>query len=176
MLARLLRDLAPYEPTLIGTYPLGLQVDGSDLDIACTCGDLDAFERALRASLAALATVPGAAPGGAPARPVPIERIPLVPEAVVATIAWAEPAIEIFCQTLPVHEQAGFRHLVIEGRLLVIGGAALRERVRELKRAGVKTEPAFAQVLGLAGDPYAALLALEDWSTPRLRDLVQAAV
>jgi ribosomal protein S18 acetylase RimI-like enzyme len=64
---------------------------------------------------------------------------------------------------------------VIEGRLLVIGGAALRERVRELKRAGVKTEPAFAQVLGLAGDPYAALLALEDWSTPRLRSLVHAA-
>src|SRR6185436_4085726 len=47
MLARLFRQLAPFQPTLIGTFPLGLQVDGSDLDIACTCDDLEAFERAL---------------------------------------------------------------------------------------------------------------------------------
>jgi hypothetical protein len=30
MLARLFRDLAPFQPTLIGTYPLGLAVDGRD--------------------------------------------------------------------------------------------------------------------------------------------------
>jgi Domain of unknown function (DUF4269) len=35
MLARLFRDLAPFQPTLIGTYPLGLAVVSSDLDIAC---------------------------------------------------------------------------------------------------------------------------------------------
>jgi hypothetical protein len=165
MLARLLRDLAPFAPTLVGTYPLGLQVDGSDLDIVCTCDDLDAFERALRTSLAFLALAP-----------VRIERLSLAPEAVVAAFTWDDLPIEIFCQSLPVHEQAGFRHLIVEGRLLVIGGAALREGVRELKRAGAKTEPAFAQILGLAGDPYAALLALEGWSHERLRDLVQAAL
>ena len=161
MLARLLRDLAPFGPTLVGTYPLGLQVDGSDLDISCTCDDLDSFERALRAVLAELAVAP-----------IRIERLPLAPEAVVATFTWEGLEIEIFCQPLPVYEQAGFRHLVIEGRLLAIGGAALRDRVRELKRAGVKTEPAFARVLGLAGDPYAALLELEDWPWLRLRELV----
>jgi hypothetical protein len=57
MLARLLRQLAPFQPTLIGTFPLGLQVDGSDLDIACTCDDLDAFERALRTALSDLDVV-----------------------------------------------------------------------------------------------------------------------
>jgi len=31
MLARLFRDLELFQPTLVGTYPLGLQVDGSDL-------------------------------------------------------------------------------------------------------------------------------------------------
>jgi Domain of unknown function (DUF4269) len=167
MLARLLRDLAPFEPTLVGTYPLGLQIDGSDLDIACTCDDLAAFERALRASLAAVA----AAASG----PIRIERLPLAPEAVVAAFTWEDLAIEIFCQPLPVYEQAGFRHLVVEGRLLAIGGAALRDRVRELKRAGVKTEPAFARVLGLEGDPYAALLELEGWPLSRLCELVAGA-
>jgi len=167
MLARLLRDLAPFDPTIVGTFPLGLQIDGSDLDIACTCRDLDAFERALRASLTT------AAPGAAPVR---IERVALSPEAMVAALAWDGLPIELFCQPLPVHEQAGFRHMIVEGRLLALGGAPLRDRVRALKLAGAKTEPAFAQVLGLAGDPYAALLTLEDWPTPRLRDLVLAAL
>lgn len=165
MLARLLRDLAPFAPAIVGTFPLGLQIEGSDLDLACTCDDLDAFERALRASLAAL--------GAGPAR---FERVPLAPEAVVAAVAWDGLELEIFCQPLPVHEQAGFRHLVIEGRLLAIGGAALRARVLEHKRAGAKTEPAFARVLGLEGDPYEAVLALERWSPERLGGLVHAAL
>jgi hypothetical protein len=164
MLARLLHDLAPFDPTIVGTFPLGLQIDGSDLDIACTCDDLDAFERALRASLSTLGVAP-----------VRIDRLALSPEAVVASLTWDGLPIEIFCQPLPVHEQAGFRHMVVEGRLLALGGAPLRDRVRALKLAGAKTEPAFAHVLGLAGDPYAALLTLEDWPTSRLRDLVLAA-
>jgi ribosomal protein S18 acetylase RimI-like enzyme len=164
MIARLLRDLAPFSPTLVGTYPLGLQVDGSDLDIACTADDLDAFERALQAILAEL--------GCTPTR---LERVPLAPEAVVAELVWEGLPVEIFCQSVPIHAQAGFRHLVIEGQLLVLGGELLRERVRALKRAGVKTEPAFAQVLGLRDDPYAAVLALERWPPDRLRRLVDAA-
>ncbi|HEX8110192.1 MAG TPA: GNAT family N-acetyltransferase [Kofleriaceae bacterium] len=157
MLARLFRDLAPFQPTLIGTYPLGLAVDGSDLDIACACDDLDRFEHALRATLAAL---------GVAAR---FERSET---AVVAAFELGDVPVEIFGQALPVTAQRGFRHMVIEGQLLVIGGAALAARIRDLKRAGTKTEPAFAQVLGLAGDPYEALLALEAWPPDRLRDLV----
>lgn len=62
--------------------------------------------------------------------------------------------------------------MVIEGQLLVIGGAALRERVLALKRNGLKTEPAFARVLGLAGDPYEALLGLEALPPEQLRALL----
>ena len=58
MLARLFHQLAPFHPTQIGTFPLGPQVDGSDLDIACTCDDLDAFERALRTALSDLPARP----------------------------------------------------------------------------------------------------------------------
>lgn len=161
MLARLFHQLAPFQPTLIGSFPLGLQVDGSDLDIACTCEDLDAFERALRTALPALGI----------AQP----RIERSPTAVVAAFELGDDAIEIFGQALAVTAQRGFRHMVIEGQLLVIGGAALVARIRELKRSGVKTEPAFAQVLGLTGDPYEALLALEDWPPERLRGLVAGA-
>jgi ribosomal protein S18 acetylase RimI-like enzyme len=163
MLARLFRDLEAFQPTLVGTYPLGLQVDGSDLDIVCTCDDLDAFERALRAMLAELGVTD-------------VRLVRHEPHAVVAAFHLGDIAFEVFGQALPVHEQRGFRHMVIEGRLLVCGGAALRERVRALKRTGVKTEPAFAQLLGLAGDPYAALLELETWPPERLRAAVERAL
>jgi ribosomal protein S18 acetylase RimI-like enzyme len=163
MLARLFHQLAPFQPTLIGTFPLGLQVDGSDLDIACTCEDLDAFERALRTALSDL--------GIAQPR---IERSPI--PAVVAAFSLGDDAIEIFGQALPVTAQRGFRHMVVEGQLLVIGGAALAARIRELRRSGVKTEPAFAQALGLTGDPYEALLSLEAWPPDRLRGLVAGAL
>ncbi|HEX7840062.1 MAG TPA: DUF4269 domain-containing protein [Kofleriaceae bacterium] len=163
MLARLFRDLEPFQPTLIGTYPLGLQIGGSDVDIACACEDLDAFERALRTTLSDLGIVDAR-----------IERSPI--PAVVAASDLGELAIEIFGQALPVAAQRGFRHMVIEGQLLVVGGAALAARVRELKLGGMKTEPAFARVLGLAGEPYEALLALETSSPDRLRHLVSRAL
>ena len=52
--------------------------------------------------------------------------------------------------------------MVIEYKLLQKGGHLFRRRVMELKTRGIKTEPAFALVLGLQGDPYEALLTLEE--------------
>jgi len=163
MLARLFRDLEPFHPTLVGSYPLGLQVDGSTLDIACACDDLDTFEHRLRATLTAL--------GVAGAR---IERRAL--PAVVAAFNLGELDIAISGQATPIHAQTEFRHLVLEGQLLLHGGAELRARVRERKRGGARTEPAFADVLGLAGDPHAAMLELERWPPGRLRALVTTAL
>jgi hypothetical protein len=159
VLGRIFRALAPYAPTLVGTFPLGLQVDGSDLDIACTCADVDAFAQALTDL-------------GFPR----VDRRPLAPDAIVAAMTVGDVEVEVFGQALPVHAQAGFRHMIVEGRLLVLGGAPLADRVRAAKRAGHKTEPAFAAVLGLPGDPYRALLDLEPSSEAQLRALVERAL
>lgn len=69
--------------------------------------------------------------------------------------------IEIFCQPVPVKQQLAYRHMVIEHWLLQTHGPAFRQRVLELKQDGMKTEPAFAAVLNLEGDPYQALLKFE---------------
>ena len=164
MLAHLFRELDAFHPTLVGTFPLGLQVEGSDLDIVCACAELDSFERSVRDVVTALGIAD-----------VRVERL-AVPAAVVVAFSWEGTAIEVFGEVRDVSAQAGFRHLMIEGQLLVCGGRALRDRVRALKRAGAKTEPAFARVLGLAGDPYAALLELERWPPERMQRLVARAL
>ncbi|WP_168198715.1 DUF4269 domain-containing protein [Nesterenkonia sp. NBAIMH1] len=68
--------------------------------------------------------------------------------------------IEFFIQPTPVRKQRAFRHLVAEYVLLTRHGEEFREQIRQLKSSGMKTEPAFAAVLGLRGDPYLALLEL----------------
>ncbi len=164
LLADLLALLAPRKPALAGTFPLGLQGAGSDLDVLCEGADLDAFEREVCAFLAARAVAPSR-----------VARVASAPEASVVAFGWGGLAIEVFCQPLPFHAQAGFRHMIVEGRLLVAGGSALHDEVRARKSGGAKTEPAFAAALGLDGDPYAALLALEDAPGGALRATIARA-
>ncbi len=70
-------------------------------------------------------------------------------------------------------KQNGYLHMMIEHRLLVLGGEALRADIRRLKTLGIKTEPAFAYYLGLKQDPYAALLELSSLSDDVLLQLLQ---
>ena len=42
------------------------------------------------------------------------------------------------------------------------------------RRDGLKTEPAFARVLGLEGDPYTALLAFDEMPDPDIVRLLNA--
>jgi hypothetical protein len=49
--------------------------------------------------------------------------------------------------------------MIIEHHLLV-KIPQVREEIIRLKEKGIKTEPAFAQIFGLVGDPYDELLAL----------------
>lgn len=161
-LAGLLDRLAPFRPLVAGTYPLGLHVEGSDIDVLCEVSAPAALESFVRAhpDWFANATVESADD--------------VTPPACVVRLRLDGLAIEIFGQAVPVHRQVAFRHMIVEGRLLSLGGPALADRVRALKASGVKTEPAFARALGLTGDPYATLLDLEEATTDELRALVDA--
>jgi hypothetical protein len=50
--------------------------------------------------------------------------------------------------------------MLIEHSLLTEKGEHFRQEIIKLKRQGLKTEPAFAKLLGLDGDPYKAILKL----------------
>jgi hypothetical protein len=82
--------------------------------------------------------------------------------------------VEVFGTARPVERQVAWRHLSVMKRL-VEAEPRLRERVRALKREGMGTEPAIAHLLGLEGDPYEAVLALEETPEEALVRVCEAA-
>jgi hypothetical protein len=60
-------------------------------------------------------------------------------------------------------------------RLVNLGGDIFREKVRDLKLAGKKSEPAIADILGLIGDPYERVAELNDLSDGELVRLMRDA-
>jgi len=81
------------------------------------------------------------------------------------------------CSPAPVEvdPQAGWRHFIVEQRLLQLAGDALRDRVLTLRQNAARTEPAFAVALGLRGDAYAELYRLAQAPDAELRSLWIAA-
>ncbi|RMF82052.1 MAG: DUF4269 domain-containing protein [Chloroflexi bacterium] len=152
--------LDEYDPVLVGTIPINLDIPGSDLDIICEAHDLSAFADCVRAAFSKH--------DGFNLRTDAIAGMPTV----VARFTYRKFPVEIFGQPRPVEQQHAYRHMLIEARLLALGGEKMRRALRELKRQGVKTEPAFAQYLLLEGDPYLALLELEAFDDDALREFL----
>jgi hypothetical protein len=149
--------------TLCGTIPIGIDVEGSDLDVLFHASDLDdlkqEWDRRFNKSQD-FVSFHHEFPSGLSA---------------VARFCFDGERIELFAQKTPVHRQLAFRHMVIEWRLLRLAGPEFRKRIVTLKQNGVKTEPSFAKILGLMGDPYTVLLSLEYMSDVGLADLLRRA-
>mmetsp|Transcript_1537 Transcript_1537/g.3438 ORF Transcript_1537/g.3438 Transcript_1537/m.3438 type:complete len:224 (-) Transcript_1537:1518-2189(-) len=148
--------LIAFRPVLAGTIPLCIDIEGkSDLDILCQVNlsssshNFDALETLLRREYSSF-------PNFSVQRGV-VRGEPYL----LAEFRTAHFPVEIFGQAVPVEQQHAYRHMIIEYELLQRHGETFRKQIIDLKRAGVKTEPAFCQALGLVcDDPYEALLQL----------------
>lgn len=138
--------LAEFDPILIGTIPIAIAIDSSDLDIGCYWTDKNAFITTLQTAFSGYQDFSCQ------------ELNTGAMEAIVANFSIDGVEIEIFGQNIPTREQNGYQHMLIEHRILQERGAAFREAVIALKKSGLKTEPAFAQLLQIEGDPYLGLL------------------
>ncbi len=145
----ILDKLAAFDPVVVGTIPIGIDLVDSDIDICCCFKDQQTFVNSVSACFGDQQ--------GFSIRPSRKSK----DHALVASFRIAEFEIEIFGQPVPTRQQLAYRHMIIEHKLLIEKGSVFREQVLELKRQGLKTEPAFALLLGLEGDPYLALLRLE---------------
>lgn len=87
----------------------------------------------------------------------------------IARFVWDGWPFELFGDHRPVDQQRGWIHFEVEWRLLALDGGTLRRAVGKLRADGLKTEPAFAAVLGISGDPYRGLLQLAAETDAELR-------
>ncbi len=144
---QVLIKLQTFSPILVGTIPIHIDIDSSDLDIICEVTDPLLFTSTLKRAF-------GKEKG--------FQLTELSErQAYVASFFIHHFEIEIFGQNIPTHQQNAYRHMLIEDKLLTEKGEAFRQEIIRLKKQGYKTEPAFALLLGLQGDPYEALLTLE---------------
>lgn len=139
---------------LVSTLAIGLDLPGSDLDILCQHPDPAAFaatfaDQGWQASAKGdniwlLERVfPCAADSGCDNR----------------IASWP---LELYVTPAPIETLNGWRHLTLMAALLQrFGDAFYREVLRLRLEQGLKGEAAMCRLLGLAGDPYAALLTLE---------------
>ncbi len=148
--------LAAYRPVLAGTIPIGIDLPESDLDILCEVTDFDAFAQHMTQLWAHLPDFY--------LNRKSIRQIPCI----IIRFTYQEEAIELFGQAIPVQQQYAYRHMMIEHRLLHLLGTTFRQKIMQLRYNQWKTEPAFAHLLGLEGDPYEALLTLENYTNEEI--------
>lgn len=156
--------LSGYGACIAGTIPLGLGLPASDIDILVNTDDLNGFATVCTGRFShfdgfhiynrAATRHVGAA---------------VVVQFMISCPNQKPEQVEIFATNKPAHHQYGFRHMVVEARILDMLDAEFHNRIIALKQAGVKTEPAFARILKIAGDPYTGLDALFDFSPSQLK-------
>lgn len=146
---KILSNLKRFDPVLVGTIPINIDIENSDLDIICCFADKQEFQKSIIDNFSN-------------ERSFTIREQPnLNALAIVANFFLDDFEIEIFGQSIPTKQQFAYRHLIVEHNLLNKHGEKFRQQIIELKRQGHKTEPAFALALGLTGDPYTELLKFE---------------
>ena len=146
---KLLEQLSVFSPMLIGTPPLGIDIASSDIDVACYSNDLELFDMHCFQAF------------GTKSRYSSTKTTAQTIATSIVRFTSYDWDIEIFCQAIPVEQQWGVRHFKIEQRILSLD-PRVAPMIRSLKERGLKTEPAFATLLGLKGDSYTALLELEN--------------
>lgn len=141
---RIFEKLQSCSPVLAGTIPIGIDIDESDLDVICEAKDKRGFERLLINCFSEF--------------DIQVESFEINGEkAVTGQLVLEGFLIEIFGQNKPAAEQNAYRHMMAEYRILQERGDDFKNRIIELKRQGIKTEPAFGILLGLE-NPYEDLL------------------
>ncbi|AYN01741.1 DUF4269 domain-containing protein [Chryseobacterium sp. 3008163] len=138
---RIFKVLEFYSPILAGTIPIEIDIEGSDLDIIC---ELDfKFEEDFLDDIAFSKMIPFKAD-------VKVEY-PIIDgeTSIVINFILEEFPIEIFAQNKPTTQQNAYLHMIAEHKILQEKGEDFKQKIIELKKKGIKTEPAFGMLLNL---------------------------
>lgn len=153
--SQIIELLKDFDPHVAGTFPLGLAIGTSDIDVIChapaVCTLADRIWLHFRHY-----------------EDFRLYQWTSTNRSVVARFQHGGFLFEIFGDVRPVSEQEAWRHFDVERRLLALDDGRLRLSVSKLRASGMKTEPAFAAAMMLDGDPYSVLLRLSFESDDQL--------
>ncbi|TVR77156.1 MAG: DUF4269 domain-containing protein [Saprospirales bacterium] len=138
--------LKDYQPILAGTVPIGLDIEGSDLDILCRYYDINQFREVVVLNYGECRSFQFK------------EKWISGRKTAITRFQTDDFPVEIFAQSVPSSKQHAFIHMINEYKILKWKGASFKEKVIGLKRSGMKTEPAFAFLMEVNADPYLWLL------------------
>jgi len=146
---KVLEKLSDFSPILVGTIPIEIDIEGSDLDIICEVDlrfEEDFLDEIMFSKLIPFENM------------ATVENIILNDEkCIVINFMLEEFPIEIFAQNKTTTEQNAYQHMIAEYKILQEKGKDFKQKIIELKKEGIKTEPAFGMLLNLE-NPYEDLL------------------
>ncbi|MER0510016.1 DUF4269 domain-containing protein [Aeromonas veronii] len=160
---------------LVSTLAIGLDRPGSDLDILCQHADPAEFAATLEAQ-GWLACAKGDNIWLLERTFSCLDQSCAVNGCDQSDARWP---LELYVTPAPIETLNGWRHLTLMAALLErFGDAFYRDVLRLRLEEGLKGEAAMCRLLGLAGDPYEALLTLEgcnlaelSWQPPSRDDI-----
>jgi hypothetical protein len=139
-------NIAEFEPILVGTIPINIDIENSDLDIICYWKSKTDFKTKIQSVF------------GNETEFKIRETFSKNQETVIANFKISPFEIEIFGQNIPTKNQNGYKHMITEHKILESKDENFRLEIIKLKQKGYKTEPAFGILLGLKNNPYEELL------------------
>ncbi|HEU0125115.1 DUF4269 domain-containing protein [Flavobacterium sp.] len=143
---KILENLTDFDPILVGTIPINIDIENSDLDIICYWKNKSDFIERIKVLFEKESNFS--------MKEIVIEN----QNSVVANFHIDAFEIEIFGQNVPTELQNGYKHMIIEEKILQSKDENFRLEIIKLKEKGLKTEPAFGLLLGLNGNVYQELL------------------
>ena len=146
---QILEKLDEYKPIVVGTIPIEINIENSDIDII---GETSNFEKATNHLTENFSHH----------IEFKIDQLTNNNEICLTCNFRIDTfEIEIYLENKIPTEQNAYQHMLIEAKLLEKFDESFKNKIIELKKNGYKTEPAFAKVLELKGNPYLALLEYE---------------
>lgn len=138
--------LREFSPILAGTFPIDIAIENSDLDIILTSDNLEKLSEILLFNFGKFHLF------SQEIKTINQEDI------LICQFYLEEFPVEIYAKNLDTKQHNAYRHLLVEHEILKKNDDNFKQKIIELKKSGIKTEPAFAKLLNLKGDPYIALL------------------
>ena len=148
-------QLSGFNPVLVGTIPIDINLKNSDLDIICEIKDNIEFIKTLSFLYSANSGF-NLKKGG---------------NFIVCSFFYDSFPIEIYGEQKPVKQQNAYLHMITEYRILNLANNDFKQAILSLKLRGLKTEPAFGYLLGLE-DAYTELLMITSKPDMDLQEII----